>query len=483
MKAMALAGFACLGAVLIGCGSGDGGDDRPDSAPPQLLRTDPPDDVVGVAADQIIAATFSESIDASSLDSTRFTLHDASGALVAGRISASGRTVRFEPASALSPSTRHTATLSGTITDRAGNPLGADVTWQFVTETDAWEPTATAGSVPQGRTRHTAAWTGAEMIVWGGQTASGQLTSTGGRYDPTSDQWVSTPDSSAPLARRDHTAVWTGAEMIVWGGELESREVANTGGRYRPGAPAWTATVNAPASDVPSPRRDHTALWTGTEMIVWGGRDELQFLSTGARYRPADDTWSPVSAANAPQARIRHTAVWTGEEMIVWGGELEGGQLTNTGARYRPSTNTWASLPASGAPLARRDHAAVWTGTEMIIWGGEIQGGQLTHTGARYDPLTNTWTPVSPLPAPAARTAHTAVWTGYEMIVWGGTDGVVGSTGVRYRPVSDSWRETASAGAPEERFDHTAVWTGQEMIVWGGATGRERTSTGGRYIP
>ena len=33
-----------------------------------------------------------------------------------------------------------------------------------------------------------------------------------------------------------------------------------------------------------------------------------------------DDTWTATSSTNAPVARYNHTAVWTGSEMIVWGG-------------------------------------------------------------------------------------------------------------------------------------------------------------------
>src|SRR5437773_6191677 len=34
-----------------------------------------------------------------------------------------------------------------------------------------------------------------------------------------------------------------------------------------------------------------------------------------------DDTWTPTSTTNAPAGRYEHTAVWTGSEMIVWGGD------------------------------------------------------------------------------------------------------------------------------------------------------------------
>src|SRR5438270_5036421 len=35
---------------------------------------------------------------------------------------------------------------------------------------------------------------------------------------------------------------------------------------------------------------------------------------------PCTDEWGATSTTNAPSARYYHTAVWTGSEMIVWGG-------------------------------------------------------------------------------------------------------------------------------------------------------------------
>ena len=54
------------------------------------------------------------------------------------------------------------------------------------------------------------------MIVWGG--VSVPLWDTGGRYNPSTDSWTATSTTNAPVGRDVHTAVWTGSEMIVWGG-------------------------------------------------------------------------------------------------------------------------------------------------------------------------------------------------------------------------------------------------------------------------
>ena len=82
-----------------------------------------------------------------------------------------------------------------------------------------------------------------------------------------------------------------------------------------------------------------------------------------------DDSWTATSTTNAPAGRDNHTAVWTGSEMIVWGGQ-GGSGLFNTGGRYNPSTDSWTATSRTNAPAGRSDHTAVWTGNEMIVWGG-----------------------------------------------------------------------------------------------------------------
>ncbi len=74
---------------------------------------------------------------------------------------------------------------------------------------------------------------------------------------------------------------------------------------------AWTPVSS---SGVPSPRIDHLAVWTGREMLIWGGYDGSKWHQDGARYNPFAGTWSPMSTSNAPLAAS--FAVWTGHEML-----------------------------------------------------------------------------------------------------------------------------------------------------------------------
>ena len=142
--------------------------------------------------------------------------------------------------------------------------------------------------------------------------------------------------------------MWTGSEMIVWGGTQNNGiTVLNTGGRYNPSNNNWTATTVIPTRRMLA--RFHTAVWSGNEMIVWGGIDENFFpLDTGGRYNPESNSWTATSLVNAPSAREFHTAVRTGSEMIVWGGLLI--RLFNSGGRYNPGTDVWRATSTANAP-------------------------------------------------------------------------------------------------------------------------------------
>jgi len=292
---------------------------------------------------------------------------------------------------------------------------------------------------------------------------------------------------NVPSGSRGATAVWTGAEMILWGGYSGSMQ--NTGGRYDPATDLWGATTST-SGNVPSARDFHAAVWTGTEMIVWGGENGASSLNTGGRYNPTTDSWGAATSTsgNVPTARWGTTAVWTGSEMIIWGGTSG---LGNSGGRYNPATDTWGTPPSTSGP-AIAFHSAIWTGTEMIVWGGgDFQSGGGLNTGRRYNPATNTWgaTTSTSGNVPAGRHGHTAVWTGTEMIVWGGCSGTVGSlcmnTGGRYNPATDTWGAPTDAaggdGTLARRQAHTAVWTGKEMIVRGGIDGFVSQVNGDAY--
>ncbi|MFN8546778.1 MAG: FlgD immunoglobulin-like domain containing protein [Candidatus Eisenbacteria bacterium] len=122
---------------------------------------------------------------------------------------------------------------------------------------------------------------------------------------------------------------------------------------------------------------------------MWGGFDGVNYFNTGGRYNPATNSWvaGGTSMTNAPSARRVWGPIWTGSEMIVWGG-YDGVQVVNTGGRYDPATNAWRATSTSGAPSARTAHTGVWTGGDMIVWSGipsDNTGGVYGASGGSTD--------------------------------------------------------------------------------------------------
>lgn len=344
-----------------------------------------------------------------------------------------------------------------------------------------WE-VISAGTTPIPRYGHSAVWSGSEMIVWGGfGDGAGGVLNDGARFNPVANAWTPVNSAGAPTARARHTAIWTGTEMIVWGGETNGPVFLNSGARYNPISDAWTSL---PVAGAPSPRDFHSAIWTGTNMLIWGGLNSIP-LNDGGYFNPANNQWTPLTLVNAPTARFRHTAIWSGGELMVWGGQtnLTAG-MSNDGGRYNVTNLTWTPIPIAGAPEPRAGHIAVWSGGDMVVWGGlatTTNSSQVFSNGGRFFPLVNLWLPLTPAGAPAARFEAASVWTGTNLVVWGGRNlaGPLGD-GSRYDFFNNAWFSLATDETPAARFQHAAVWTGTEMLVWGGY-GSAPLSDGGRF--
>ena len=94
--------------------------------------------------------------------------------------------------------------------------------------------------------------------------------------------------------------------MIVWGGVVPGQDEVNTGGVFDP--VANTSTSTSTGTNVPSLRTWHTAVWSGTRMIVWGEQDDGVSVSTGGEYDPVSDTW--ISTSTGLGAQRRGTGTW-----------------------------------------------------------------------------------------------------------------------------------------------------------------------------
>jgi len=291
---------------------------------------------------------------------------------------------------------------------------------------DSWSPTTTTGAL-SGRYRHTAVWdsTNSVMVVWGGHTSS-TYSSAGNRYNPSTDSWSSTTTTGAPSARYSHTAVFDSSnnKVLVWGGYNGS--YLNTGGMYDASVDSWSTITTTGA---PSARHAHTAVFddSNNKMIIFGGYGS-GYKSDGGVYNPSTNSWASLPSTNTPSAREWHTAVWTGSKMIVWGGRYKSGSTwyyRDTGAIYNPSTNTWSAMTTTGTPAGRYSHTAIWdsTNSKMLIFGG-WNGGYLNDLWA-YDLTNDSWEHLTDYNAPDTRYQHRAIIdnSNKKMMLWGGYNG------------------------------------------------------------
>ena len=93
--------------------------------------------------------------------------------------------------------------------------------------------------------------------------------------------------------------------------------------------------------------------------------------------------------------------MWTGTEVIVWGGYATygpigdaGSSVHGDGAAYNPTTNEWRLLAES--PLGPRcDHSSTWTESGVLVFGGLPRCGDpgvlALGSAAIYDPVTDGW--------------------------------------------------------------------------------------------
>jgi hypothetical protein len=246
-------------------------------------------------------------------------------------------------------------------------------------------------SPPDVRCCAATAWTGAELLVWSGYVYTGLSDEVaepnGFRFDPISGRTA--PIGPSPLGPRSVPAsAWTGQELLVWGGQdAAGTSFYDDGAAYDPATDTWRVLPPSPLS-----ARVPLSVWTGSEWILWGTgvrRDDRPL--DGAAYVPATDTWRSI--ASGPVELTDATAAWTGTEMIVFGAALHGGNVPETptavAAAYDPRADTWRTLPPS--PLDPNSNTAVWNGSELIAL-------DYNHDSAAYDPQTDRWRDLGRVP-------------------------------------------------------------------------------------
>jgi len=349
------------------------------------------------------------------------------------------------------------------------SPLNTGLVYDI--SSDTWLQMSSSGL--SGRYGHSAVLASGEMIIWGGTNGSEVYYDDGARYNISGNSWTSV--STGPDKRAFHCAGWTGTYMIIWGGK-NFEDILGSGGRYNPSSNSWTPTYDG---GVPSPRYGYGAVWTGSEVIVFGGWFVNSPYNNGRKYIPSTDTWEAIADADIIDGRSYFAFhYWqAGGKAIAWGGVGPSYVNLGDGALYDVSSDSWVLVNDTDPdkPIGRSYFASDWDGSKMYVWGGYIDNDPYyTNTGAIYDPSNSTdpWVSMTTTGAPSERAIVTGVWSGSKFIVWGGEDvsWVPLNTGGVYDPLTNSWTETNTTDpdTPSPRAYHHSKFIDTGMFVWGG---------------
>ena len=301
-------------------------------------------------------------------------------------------------------------------------------------------------------------WTGTELIVFGEPAAPDESPSPeGAAFNPVTSTWrmiAAAPiDSGSPVA-------WTGSEMIVWGGRT-GEEAA-----YDPEADTWRRLP-----DAPTPTRDAIAVWTGNEVIALGGVDDPV---RAAAYDPATDEWRPLAGANG---YLASHAVWTGTTVLTIldvNGPDVSGHRDGSGlrlARYDLSTDTWhIDAGAHYVSLVGVPDTDGLTGTVLAM---PVEPGEpVDLLDAAGNPIESL--PAHPLDLGGSTTAAGGIWLGDEAVFWidAADDWLFPSPEVwALNPATATWRPLPADLATAVNGGAQPVAVDDVLLLWDGVSG------------
>jgi hypothetical protein len=323
----------------------------------------------------------------------------------------------------------------------------------------------------------------------------------------------------AQLAGRHHPLVaWTGRQLIVWGGTSQrgsDLQVHADGAGYDPRRGRWGPLPPAPEGQLLDYDAAATA-WTGREVLVWGltpadpAGDPNLLRQAGLAYDPARGTWRRLPARPPqlkPATASNGRAVWSGRELLVTGVQEADDRGRMVGGAYDPAANRWRLLPPSpdltGGGRHLQARTAIWAGTRLLVWNfwSSRPRPAMDERGATaipevdpdgidlwaFDPAADRWTVLRPPPGQVRRSVvdGSMAWDGHQVVMVarqprlvGGKEQVVAVAG-RYDPDQARW--TPMAGPPLRSGHLRLAWTGAAVAEL--ATDTVLDPDGDRWLP
>jgi hypothetical protein len=278
---------------------------------------------------------------------------------------------------------------------------------------------------------------------------------------PTCNHWASTGSLATP--RQGHTATLLGSGQVLVTGGTDGTQALSSAELYDPATGTWT-----PLRSMNTPRVGHTATrLDGDRVLVVGGYSALTFesLTSAEIHDPLTDEWSFTASMDTP--RHGHTATrlsWGG--VLIAGGRNRVDQLSNV-EMYLPGSNTW--LYQGDMKAIRHQHTTtLLPDDKVLIVGGQGTGAQ---TAELFDYRTGRFTIAGTLVRTRSRHTATLLPDGRVLITGGDADGAPTASTELCDPTTRTWAPAPSMSEPRAGHTATLLPNGKVLIVGGTSSG------------
>jgi hypothetical protein len=296
--------------------------------------------------------------------------------------------------------------------------------------------------------------------------------------------WTQLPDPPL-LPRTGASAAWTGTEVVVFGGwdflcppgadcaPDPSTQTFVDGAAYDPGSGSWRSIAAAP-----TPVTNAEAVNVGGDVYVLapcGPGANCVTENLLLRYRPVTDRWDTYRGPPGPGGGV--VLVAAGERVLAVRLSDESSDLAGPDAAFDPTTGSWTELPDDPLPPLY-DRQIVRVGDDLLLFGKQLGTGQSPGPllGARLDPVSGSWEELPPAPGSGFQT-----WAVDGRVLLNPHFGAAMLGGV-FDPTTDTWSSLPAFPSAESWRGDMAGALGTDSAVFEYSSGWVLDVPAGRWL-
>lgn len=267
---------------------------------------------------------------------------------------------------------------------------------------------------------------------------------------PVPATWRRLPPS--PLTPRvGASVVWTGDEVLVWGGYDSFNRPQRNGAAFDPVLGSWRPMPAGPARDASA-----RGVRSQTQVVFVSTSQTLQYDPRSRRWR----TRSPLPLPDGHRVADHVIAI---DDAVVAITEPRDGQPS---AVFALEADAWTRLPDMPVTL-QRDHVVLGAGSRLLAI-GPARDGQDTAVALDLADARATWERIDATPAlPGDITSLEAAASPDGTVLLWGTRALGDGEAAAWAAVRErrGWRQV-DAGPLRPTRSETVAWTGDQMLVW-----------------